>query len=96
LALPLFLFYNKGKLKRAVALAVVVLVAFNAVVFYPGVAQGFVGMVFGSGTTTPLYTPAWIPFVMILCLFAVNARQMRDELKNRFGNAQRKSLVGDK
>jgi hypothetical protein len=93
LALPLFLFYNKGKLKRAVAVGAVVLVASNAVVFYPGVAQGFVGMVFGSGTTTPLYTPAWIPFVMILCLFAVNGRQMVDELKNRFGNLQRKSAV---
>lgn len=80
LALPLFLFYNKDKLKSAIAPTVIVLVAFNAIVFYPGTAAGFVGMVFGSGTTTPLYTPAWIPAVMLACLFAVNARQMGDEL----------------
>ncbi len=80
LALPLFLFYNKDKLKNAIAPTVIVLVAFNAIVFYPGTAAGFVGMVFGSGTTTPLYTPAWIPAVMLACLFVVNARQMSDEL----------------
>jgi hypothetical protein len=60
---------------------VIGLVALNAVVFYPGTAGGFVGMVFGTGTTTPLYTPAWIPAIMLACLFAVNAKQMVDELK---------------
>jgi hypothetical protein len=91
-ALPLFLFYNKGKLKHAVVVMAVVLVAFNVVVFYPGTAQGFVDMVFGSGTTTPLYTPAWIPLVMIICLFAVNASQMVNEFKNQLGKAQNKRL----
>lgn len=60
----------------------VVLVAFNAAVFCPGTAAGFVGMVFGSGAATSLYTPAWIPAIMLVCLFAVNGRQMVDELKN--------------
>ena len=80
LALPLFLFYNKNELKRSIVPMVIVLVAFNFIVFYPGTAAGFVGMVFGSGTTTPLYTPAWIPVIMIVCLFSVNARQMGYEL----------------
>ena len=56
-------------------------VAFNAALFYPGVAAGFVGMVFGSGTSTPFYTPAWIPIVLIACLMALNAGQMVDVLK---------------
>ena len=81
LALPLFIFYSKGNLRRAGAVMVIGVVALNAVVFYPGTAQGFIGMVFGTGTTTPLYTPAWIPAIMLACLFAVNARQMVDELK---------------
>ena len=81
LALPLFVFYNKGNLRRAGAVMVIGFVALNAVVFYPGTAGGFIGMVFGTGTTTPLYTPAWIPAIMLACLFAVNARQMVDELK---------------
>jgi len=81
LGLPLFLFYNRSKLKAALPTMVLVLLVLNLVVFYPGVYQGFVGMVFGSGDTTPFYTPSWIPLVMLLCLIAVNARQMVDELK---------------
>ena len=81
LALPLFLFYNKGKLKSAIVPMVLVLVAANFLVFYPGVAEGFFGMVFGSGTTTPLYTPAWIPTIMLVALIAVNGKALINELK---------------
>ena len=58
------------------------LVALNFMVFYPGIGQGLVSMVLGSGDTTPFYTPAWIPIVMIVCLMVVNARQMLDAAKN--------------
>lgn len=85
LALPLFLFYNKGKIKTAIVLTVFVLVGANFLVFYPEVAAGFFGMVFGSGTTTPLYTPAWIPTVMLVALIAVNARAMINIVRNHFG-----------
>jgi len=81
LALPLFLFYNKGKLKNAIATMILVLVASNFLIFYPGVAEGFFGMVFGSGTTTPLYTPAWIPTVMLVALIAVNSKAIINDLK---------------
>jgi hypothetical protein len=81
LALPLFLFYNKNNLKNAIIPMILALAATNLVVLYPGVAGGFVGMVFGSGTTTPLYTPAWIPTIMLVALIVVNARQMADALK---------------
>jgi hypothetical protein len=81
LGLPLFLFYNRSKLKTALPTMVLALSALNLVVFYPGVYQGFVGMVFSSGDTTSFYTPSWIPLVMLLCLIAVNARQMVDEPK---------------
>lgn len=81
LALPLFLFYNKNKLRSAIVPMVIVLVVANLVIFYPGTAQGFLNMILSSGDTTPLYTPAWIPTVMIVCLIAINARQMADELK---------------
>lgn len=93
LGLPLFLFYNKGKLKSAMAVMVVVFVALNGVVFYPGAAQGFVSMVFGTGTTTPLYTPAWIPVIMIACLLAVNAKQILDEIKNTSQVVRKKRLA---
>ncbi len=60
---------------------VIVFISANFMVFYPGTAQGFVNMVLGSGSTTPLYTPGWIPITMLVCLFAVNARQMVEALK---------------
>jgi hypothetical protein len=81
LALPLFLFYNKGNLRKAVIPLAVTLIVTNLAVLYPGVAQGFLSMVFLSGTTTPLYTPAWIPTITIVALIAVNAMAMLDELK---------------
>jgi hypothetical protein len=85
LALPLFAFYNKGKLKTAFAVGAVLFVVLNAAVFYPGVAAGFLGMVFGTGTTTPLYTPALIPAVMLILMYTVNAEPMVKELKRFFG-----------
>jgi hypothetical protein len=84
LALPLFLFYNKNKLRNALITMIVVLVAFNAIVFYPGAAQGFFNMIVSSGDTTPFYTPSWIPLIMIVCLIAVNARQIALEVKKGF------------
>ena len=87
LALPLFLFYNKGKLKAAFVPMVITFIAANFMVFYPGDAQGFVGMIFGSGSTTPLYTPGWIPTTMLVSLILVNGKQIIDSLKlHREGN----------
>jgi hypothetical protein len=82
LALPLFLFYNKGRLKHAIPFLAAAFLALNFMIFYPGVGQGLVSMVFGSGTTTPLYTPAWIPTIMIVSLTIVNAKAIFDELRN--------------
>ncbi len=81
LALPLFLFYNKSKLRTALAPMIITLFAANLLVLYHGTAQGFLNMILSSGDTTPFYTPSWIPLVMIVCLIAVNARQMADALK---------------
>jgi len=89
LALPLFLYYNRSKLKTAAIPMVLILFATNMVVFYSGVGQGLVEMIYGSGTTTPLYTPAWIPSVMLVALTAVNAREMVKALRNAlFGQSK--------
>jgi len=81
LALLLFLFYNKNRIRNALFVMIIALAGLNIVVFYPGTAQGFVNMVLSSGTTTPLYTPAWIPTIMIVSLIALNIRQMVNELR---------------
>ncbi len=81
LGLPLFLFYNKDKLKTALIPMVIALVATNFMIFYPGTAKGLVDMILGTGSTTPFYTPGWIPIVMLISLMAINAKQMVETLK---------------
>ena len=78
---PLFLFYNKNKLKPAFLAMALILFLSNAIVLYPGTLQGFLNMVIFSGVGTPLYTPAWIPTIAIGCLIVLNSRQMALEFK---------------
>lgn len=78
--LPLFLYYNRGRLKEACVPMLAFLVALNAVALYPGTTQGFFDMVFKSGDTTPFYTPSWIPSALILCLMLVNAKGLINQL----------------
>ena len=82
LALPLFLFYNKNRLKTSLVSMTLMLFATNLMIFYPGAGQGFVNMILGSGSTTPLYTPAWIPTIMLVSLILVNGKQMFDALRS--------------
>jgi hypothetical protein len=89
LALPLFLYYSRNNLKPALAGFIATFAVFNLVALYPGVAQGFLGMLLTAGGTTPFYTPSWIPLVMIVCLIAVNAKSMVNEVKQRVSYAQR-------
>lgn len=78
--LPLFLYYNRGRLKEACIPMVAFLVALNLVALYPGTTQGFFDMVFKSGDTTPFYTPSWIPSALIICLLLVNAKGLIKQL----------------
>jgi Glycosyltransferase family 87 len=94
LALPLFLFYNKNKLRISVISLTLTLFVTNLVVFYPGVVQGFVKMILGSGTTTPLYTPAWIPTIMLVSLILINGRKMVEAFKNGLIYFRRQTAEG--
>ena len=89
LALPLFLFYSRSKFKPAIVAMIATFATFNAMALYPGVAQGFIGMLLTAGGTTPFYTPSWIPLVMIVCLVAVNAKSIVNEIRQRVYYAQR-------
>ncbi len=89
LSLPLFLFYNKNKIKPALIAMIATFAMLNALVLYPGVAQGFIDMLLTSGGTTPFYTPTWIPIVMIFSLIAINAKSMVIEVKQKVNFAYR-------
>jgi len=76
LAIPLFVMYNRINLKTALASAMVALALSNVMLLYPRMGSGFVGMVFGSGITTPLYYYALIPFLTLMALIAVNFKEL--------------------
>ena len=52
LAIPLFVMYNRKNLKAAIASAISALVLSNLMLLYPGMASGFLSMVFSSAVTT--------------------------------------------
>jgi len=72
LAIPLFVMYNRQKLKPATASLIGSLLLSNSMLLYPGMGSGFVGMVFASAVTTPLYYYSLIPFFALLALIIVN------------------------
>jgi hypothetical protein len=76
LAIPLFIMYNRKNLKAATASAITSLALSNFMLLYSGVGSGFIGMVFGSGITTPLYYYSLIPFFTLLSLIVVNFKEL--------------------
>jgi hypothetical protein len=76
LALPLFIMYNRNNLKSAILSAVGALVLSNLMLLYPGMGAGFLGMVWGSGVSTPLYYYALIPFLTLISLMLVNVKEL--------------------
>ena len=44
----------------------------NVMFLYPGMGSGFVGMVFASGITTPIYYYLLIPLFTLVALILVN------------------------
>jgi hypothetical protein len=76
LAFPLFVMFNRKKLKAATTSAITALVLSNVILLYPGVDSGFLGMVFASGVTTPLYYYSLIPFFTLMALIVVNFKEV--------------------
>jgi hypothetical protein len=76
LAIPLFAMYNRRNLKAATASVIGALALSNLMLLYPGMGSGFIGMVFGSGITTPLYYYSFIPFLTLMALIVVNFKEL--------------------
>ena len=76
LAIPLFIMYNRKKLKPATLSTFGLLAASNLMLLYPGMGAGFLGMVWGSGVTTPLYYYALIPFLTLISLMLVKRKEL--------------------
>ena len=76
LAIPLFVMYNRKKIKAATASAIGALALSNLMLLYPGMASGFTSMVFSSAVNTPLYYYSLIPFFTLLSLIVVNYKEI--------------------
>jgi hypothetical protein len=76
LALPLFIMYNRKKLKAATISLIGSLALSNVMLLYPGMAPNFLSMVFASAVTTPLYYYALIPFFTLIALIVVNFKDV--------------------
>ena len=76
LAIPLFVMYNRKKIKVATASAIGALALSNLMLLYPGMASGFTSMVFSSAVNTPLYYYSLIPFFTLLSLIVVNYKEI--------------------
>src|SRR5208337_4336993 len=76
LAIPLFVMYNRKKIKAATASAIGALALSNLMLLYPGMASGFTSMVFSSAVNTPLYYYSLIPFFTLLSLIIVNYKEI--------------------
>jgi hypothetical protein len=76
MALPLFVMYNRKKLKASILSVFASMLVFNAILLYPGLASGFIDMVWASAVTTPLYYYSFIPFLTLCSLIIVNLKEI--------------------
>jgi hypothetical protein len=97
LAIPLFVMYNRKKLKAATASAISALVLSNLMLLYPGMASGFISMVFSSAINTPLYYYSLIPLFTLLSLITVNYKEIATAFNPKnfssFTNAKKQPLA---
>jgi hypothetical protein len=75
-ALPLFVMYNRTKLKSAFGAGAVTLVATNVMLLIPGMGIGFIAMLTSTGLTTPPYYYVLIPLFTVVALTIVNVRDV--------------------
>ena len=92
LALPLFLFYNKGKLRVVVGTGVSVLLLSNFWLFLPATGAGFINMVFTDGVNTALYAYAYIPLFTMVSLIVVNGREIAESISHFIKSGKEKSI----
>jgi hypothetical protein len=80
-ALPLFVMYNRGRLPVAFLSGALTLLVTNLMLLAPGMGSGFLGMLTGSGFTTPVYYYALIPLLTVVSLTLLNLRAIMGLLK---------------
>jgi hypothetical protein len=75
-AVPLFIMYNKTKIKAATISFILTLIASNFMLLYPPLGLGFIDMVLSTGWRSGFYPYALIPFLSVLLISLVNYKEM--------------------
>jgi hypothetical protein len=75
-SVPLFLAYNRRRLKASVISLLGTLAVSNVPLLYPGMAQGFIGMVLATGISTVFYPYSLIPLLTAVALSLANYREI--------------------
>jgi hypothetical protein len=76
LSLPLFAVYNRLDLKKSCLSLAASLVVFNFPLLIDGIGAGFLQMAVQRGVGTPLYYYALIPFLTLVSLIVLNAKEI--------------------
>jgi hypothetical protein len=82
-ALPLFVMYNRARLREALLASAAVFLFTNAALLFPGVGSGFATMLLSVGLSTPIYYYALIPLLAILSITVVNLREVVAAFRGR-------------
>ncbi|MDG6925705.1 MAG: DUF2029 domain-containing protein [Nitrososphaerota archaeon] len=72
LGLPLFIMYNRPRLKKSMAAGVCVFLATNVFLLDPPIGSGFITTLVNSGLSTPVYYYALIPLLTVVALTLAN------------------------
>jgi hypothetical protein len=75
IATPLFMLYNRPKLKISAATAALTCLASNLILFYPEIWSGFWPMLINYGFSTPIYIYSFIPILTICIFLYANAKE---------------------
>lgn len=76
MSIPLFIMYNRGKLRATGIATIASFAASNLSLLYPGTGSGFVQMVLNEGLATPVFPYAFIPLLTILAITIVNWKEI--------------------
>jgi hypothetical protein len=82
LGFPLFLLFNRRRLKASVGSAFLSLVVINLPLFYPPTLEGFLAMSFSYGATTPLYFYSFIPLAALAILYVAHRAELASALRS--------------
>ncbi len=76
ISIPLFLVYNKEKVRASTFAATASVAVSNLPLLYPGTGSGFIQMISSGGLETPLYPYAYIPLLTVLALSVANWKEI--------------------